>query len=250
MPNNKSIQLLGVKIQNIKLADLVGLIDRFKMAAGCRQIVTANPEILVRAERDKDYRRVLELADLVIADGFGIQLGAFWTGQTIPDRIAGVDLITELIKARQKIFFLGGQGETARWATDKIQAQYPQAKIVGYDDGGVINQQSIPQKQALVEKINRSGAEILVVAFGAPGQDQFIHYWKKQLKVSVAIGAGGTLDYFAGVAQRALKIWRQLGLEWLYRLLRQPWRLRRILTALLVFSGLILRYGKNGSGSY
>ncbi len=225
-------KILGVKIDELTFAEVMAKITLFLDEKKFHQIVTVNPEFVLTVQKDSEFKEVLNQADLNIPDGVGLKLGAWLLGQKIGERLTGVDLTWELAKlANQKgysIYFLGATTGVAEKASKKIKLLYPNLKIAGCYAG-------TPDEPGLIEKINNTNADILLVAFGAPKQDKFIFNNKSNIKIKVAMGVGGTFDYIAGVVPRAPKFLRSLGLEWLYRLIRQPKRIGRIFNAVIVF---------------
>ena len=152
----------------------------------------------------------------------------------IPEQIAGADLIFDICNLAQhsgaSVFLLGGHGPI----NEVLKQKYPNLKIAGRYEGN-------PDEQGIVDKINQSGADILLVAFGPIKQEYWLWNNKETLRVKLAVGLGGTFDYVLGMRQRAGAFWQRHGLEWLYRLITQPWRARRMWNAIVVFSWLILK---------
>jgi N-acetylglucosaminyldiphosphoundecaprenol N-acetyl-beta-D-mannosaminyltransferase len=236
-------KILGVKIDDNNFSRVLQKIRGFLESDKLNQIVTVNPEFIVSARHDPEFKKVLNEAELSVADGFGLKLGAILSGQKIAERITGVDLTWEIAKIASEnnktIFLLGGKKGIAEKTAEKLQMIYPDLKIAGTYAG-------TPEEEELYEKIIKSRADILLVAFGAPRQDKFIYKLKIsnfEFRISnlrVAIGVGGTFDYICGVVPRAPKFMRSLGLEWLYRLVRQPSRIKRIYNAVIKFPLLVL----------
>jgi len=230
-------KILDIKIDNLNLGAAMTKIEHFLAGKKLCQIVTVNPEFIVFAQKDLEFKKILNQADLSIPDGFGLQIAASILRQKIGERLTGVDLTWEIAKLAaergSRIFLLGGKPGIARKTAQRLKFIYPKLRIVGTYAGS-------PTERGLVEKINASKAEILLVAFGAPKQDKFIFKSRRQLKVKIAMGVGGTFDYIAGNVPRAPKWLRSLGLEWLYRLFIQPRRLGRIFRAVIVFPILVI----------
>ncbi len=207
-------------------------------------IVTPNPEIVLHSIRDEKFRKALKSADISIADGFGLKFAAWVLGTRIRERIAGVDLMADILKLAEEqnytVGLLGGENSVAQQAQVKLQKFYPRLNIV-YADCGIDKGQFSLLNTECVEAVTRAKPEILFVAFGAPKQELWIyHNLKKMPSVQLAMAVGGSMDYYAGIAKRAAWLWRALGLEWLYRLWREPRRWRRILTAIVIFPLTVL----------
>jgi len=200
-----------------------------------RQVCTANPEFVMLAQRDAAFRAVLQRADLVLPDGVGLLWAARRLGAGLPVRVAGSDLIDRLAErgaARGwRIFYLGAAEGVAARAAQVLQARWPGLVVAGTYAGSP----RPADEDALVARVRAAAPDILLVAYGAPRQDLWIARNRERLGVPVSVGVGGSFDFVAGVARRA-PVWLQrLGLEWLHRLWRQPWRARRIFNAVVAF---------------
>lgn len=222
----KTITILRVPVHNLSYSEAMAQIEAMVEAERCHQVVTVNPEFLVIARSNPEFQQVLCSADLALADGVGLQFAAALQGRHFVSRVPGSELIyrlAPLAAARGwRLFFLGaGPGIAAR-AADVLRASYPglQIEVNGAD----------PTPEGSAEALAHIGVarpHILLVAYGAPTQDLWIARHKAAAGVPVMIGVGGTLDFVAGIVTRPPRIFRRLGLEWLYRLWQQPWRWRR-----------------------
>lgn len=196
------------------------------------------------AQDDHDFMRVLQSADCCVADGIGLLFAARYLGQPLPERVTGSDgvpLIAERASQRGwNLFLLGAGPGVARRAADRLIAQNPGLQIVGVHEGSPARD----EEDKIIERVNKSGADILFVAYGAPNQDKWIARNRDRLTVRVAMGVGGTFDFIAGVVPRAPRWMRRFALEWLYRLYKQPWRWRRMLR-LPRFVWAVLWRGRN-----
>jgi N-acetylglucosaminyldiphosphoundecaprenol N-acetyl-beta-D-mannosaminyltransferase len=206
-----------------------------------RQICTANPEFVMTAQRDGVFRRVLREADLVLADGVGLLWAARRQGAVLPQRVAGSDLIYQLAQAAAergwRIFYLGAAPGVAEETARRLRARYPALPVAGAYAGSP----RAEEEAEIVAQVRAARPDVLLVAYGAPAQDKWIARNKAALGVPVSLGVGGAFDFVAGVTVRAPRWLQRLGLEWLHRLARQPWRLKRILTAVVVFPLAVLR---------
>ncbi len=224
------VVILGVPVHAITFSGLLDTIATW-IARGDRtyQICTASPEFVMIAQADDAFMHVLRQADLCVADGVGLLLAARFLGRPLPERVTGSDglpLIAErAAQAGWKLFLLGAAPGVAEQAAANLTRRYPGLRIVGTYAGSP----DPAEDDALVERINASQADILFVAYGAPRQDLWIARNAPRLSVKVAIGVGGAIDFAAGRVPRAPRWMQRLGLEWLYRLYREPWRWRRML---------------------
>ena len=230
-------EILGVKVDNIDLAESLKKISDFLNSFGQHYVVTVNPEFIVEAQKNEEFKNILNSADLAICDGFGLVLATLGRLK----RVTGVDLSEELLKGRlktAKIFLLGGGGESAKI----LMTEYPQT-VVGARQGGVVNNQTffLDNNEIILKKISSSGANILLVAFGQVKEENWIiRNLIKLPDIKVAIGVGGTFDYLSGQVKRAPKWLRSIGLEWLFRLMTQPQRFGRIFNATIKFLWLLI----------
>ncbi len=223
-------------------------VRRFMQEPRLHQIATTNPEFVMRAQTDEPFRQVLEQADLCIADGIGLVLATRWLGKGVPERVPGSELVYHLaqLAAEEKwrLFLLGAAPGVAEEAAALFQAQFPSLLIAGTYAGSP----DPAENEEIVARINRSEADLLFVAYGAPRQDKWIAGNRDTLKsVRVAIGVGGSLDFVTGRSKRAPMWIRKIGLEWLHRLFLEPWRWRRML-ALPRFAVKVLFSPRRRSG--
>lgn len=218
--------ILGVAFDQLTL---ISAVERIKaLIAGDRQapalVITANPEMVMLARQDEEMARILAAGDLVTADGIGIVLAARIMGCPLPQRVTGIDLAQMLFSQEQySFYFLGARPGVAEAAVASLQATYPGLKIVGWHHG------YFQDDEKVIAEINRAQPDILLVAMGMGRQEKW--FWKNRhrLQVKVGIGVGGCFDVWAGRVRRA-PIWLQkLGLEWFYRLIKEPWRYKRML---------------------
>lgn len=197
-------------------------------------IVTPNSEIIVNASKDPELKRIIEQADLIIPDGIGLVYASKIMGVPLKERVTGIDFLNAILgyleKTGQSVFFLGskpGEGAAAgvaELAAERIKEKYPGLMVAGTHHGYFKE----ADEAALVKLINSSGADFLCVALGSPKQEKFVDSYRSTLKVKSAIGVGGSLDVWAGTLKRAPEFYRNHGLEWLYRLIQQPSRYKRM----------------------
>lgn len=230
-PDRRSVTILDIPIDDVTEAEALAAIRSFLTQDGLHHICTVNPEFLMEARRNPEFRRVLLEADLRTPDGFGVMLVARWLGVPLRERVTGVELtgrIAELAAgAGYRLFLLGAAPGVAEAAAGVLCQRYPGLMIAGCFAGTP----GLRQAPFLCQLIAAAHADILLVAYGHPAQDLWIARNRAALPVKLAIGVGGTFDYLAGRVPRAPGWLRRIGLEWLHRLVHQPWRWRRIVVA-------------------
>jgi len=234
-------EILGVRIDMSARKEALTKVSDFLHGSTQRKIFTPNPEMLVEANRDVggSFREILNTGDLNICDGRGIQLVA---GGGI-ERIPGTDFMLDICGLAEKegksVYLLGsGDDEVVRETTEELQKQFPKLCIVGYHKGPEITNGQVHSEdnKQVLSSIQEVGPDILFVAFGHKKQEVWIHEnLSKVPSVKVAMGVGGAFDFIAGKISRAPQWMQKIGLEWVYRLLREPWRIKRIWNATVVF---------------
>ena len=239
-----TVDVHGVMIDNITMSEAVNRLLFFLDEEKNHSVYTPNSEIIMKAHRDTELENVLNMSDMTIADGAGVVLASKILGNRLVAKVSGIDLVENLFLQTSKkeisFFFLGGKVGVAKEAKEKVANSYLGVKVVGYNDGYF----SFEEEKDVIEKINSSNADVLLVGLGAPKQEKWIHKNKDKLKVKVCIGIGGALDVFAGRAKLAPDFFRRNGLEWLYRLYKEPWRFKRMLELpKLVILSLAVRIG-------
>ena len=233
--------ILGVKVHALTTDLTLALIEEFIASDRPHQLVTVNPEFVVEARRDAEFRRILNAAALALPDGIGLLMAARFLRTTLlPERVPGSDLVARLAElSHQKgyrLYFLGAREGVAEKAAATLKELYPNLQIAGCYAGSPM----LDENEAIVQRILSVQPDILLVAYGAPRQDKWIARNLDRLGVPVCMGVGGSFDFIAGTVQRAPLWVQQLNLEWLHRLLMQPWRWRRIWNAVPRFSWLVL----------
>src|SRR4051812_20598038 len=222
------IALLGVPFPPLTLTQTLRRIEQMIASGRPHYIATANVDFLVQARSDIELHRVLFEADLVICDGQPLVWASHWLASPLPERVAGSDLVPELIRLSAekgfRIFFLGGSPEVAEQAVIRMQERHPGVNICGhysppYDELLDMNHEQIAQK------IKEAQPDLLLVSLGCPKAEKwmFMHY--RSLGVPVSIGVGGTIDFLAERLKRAPMWMRHCGVEWLFRLMQEPGRL-------------------------
>ncbi|MBU8566625.1 WecB/TagA/CpsF family glycosyltransferase [Virgibacillus pantothenticus] len=191
-------------------------------------IVTANPEIVMKTRESKAYKNMVKQADYVVPDGVGIVMASKFQKQPIKERIPGYDLMLDLLATADKksysCYFLGAKEHVNKKVVEQIKQQYPNIIIAGYHHGYIST-----DDKSIVERIVSSNPDLIFVALGSPSQEEWITKHINNFTKGLFMGVGGSFDVIAGEVKRAPDAWINLNLEWLYRLLRQPFRWKRIL---------------------
>jgi len=225
----ENINILSVRVDNVTYDDALARVEFFLRDGGAHQIATVNPEFVVLAQTNKDFQRVLNATALNVPDGVGLLWAARRLGTPLRERVTGqemVDRIAALAAERgTSIFFLGASEGVAERAAAELKERFRDLEIAGCYAGSP----AVEEEEAIVKRVNDSGAKILLVAYGPPKQEFWIarNASASRLKVNVAMGVGGTFDTLAGIVPRAPRWLREAGFEWTYRLLREPRRWKR-----------------------
>jgi len=244
--------VLGVRVDRLSQRQALDSIEQIIVqwrasdrAQVCQQIVTVNPEFVMNAQRNKDFRTAINAAALIVADGVGVVWATRYLGRPVPERVTGTDLLPELAQrcaaAGYRLYLLGAAPGIAEAAGARLQELAPGLVIAGTYAGSPAPN----EEEEIIERVRAAHADVLCVAYGAPAQDLWIWRNLARLPVAVAIGVGGAYDFLSGRQQRAPVFLRKLGLEWLYRLYREPWRWRRMLALPRFAMRVILRGRKN-----
>ncbi len=241
------VNILGVNIDKVSIPEAVDKIFEMLDERKCHSVFTPNSEIILNAYKDAKFAEVLNSADLLTADGIGVVYASKILRNPIKSRAAGYDIacgvVDKISESGHRLYLFGGKPGIAEKAKKKIEEQYPFIQIVGTRNGYFTDDES----QRIVNEINSVGADIVFVCLGAPKQEKWIYENKDKVKARVMMGIGGSLDVFAGEVERAPEIWCRLGLEWLYRLIKEPWRFKRML-ALPKFGLTVLFKGERYGG--
>ena len=231
------IEILGIKIDDLDKKAAMELIKERLEKDLKTFIATPNPEMLTLSGKDKNFKGILNSADIKIPDGYGLKIGAKILGKKLNARLAGTDLMEELCGFAAKrglgTYLLGGWRDTARITAENLKKKYVDLKICGAESGGKMEAWD---NRVIIEHINAVKPEILFVALGHGRQEKWIFENSNKLPtVKVAMGVGGAFDFFSGRVRRAPMIMRKAGLEWLWRLIKEPYRYKRIWTAVVIF---------------
>lgn len=235
------VSLLGVPIDPVTQEQAITQLEEFLEDGGRHHVMTPNSEMLVRAAQDIYFHDLLQTTALNIPDSVGLLMMAAKTGQHLPERVTGVDTVIALcakLGSEHPVYLLGAAPGVAAKAAHILQQKNMRLRIAGTSEAG-------PEADGrILQDINESGAHVLLVAYGAPVQDQWIALHMPALpNVRIAMGVGGTFDFIAGKRKRAPKWMQAVGLEWLWRVIQEPSRIGRIWTAVVTFPSLVKKYG-------
>lgn len=247
-----SVYVLGVRVDRltqkqalISINQLITL-HRQNNSLPCQQIVTVNPEFVIEARRNTAFRQYINQAAIVVADGMGVVWATRYLRLPAPERVTGTDMLPELARLcaqnGYRLYLLGAAPGVAEIAAERLQALAPGLQIAGTYAGSP----DPGEEEGIIERIRSAQADVLCVAYGAPAQELWIGRNLARLPVAVAMGIGGAFDFLAGRQVRAPRFMQRTGLEWLYRLYREPWRWRRML-ALPKFAILVVLKGRENS---
>ena len=224
----KRVKILGIPVDNVDMRSSLDFIDTIIRKDKQRQYILAvNPEKVRVLKRDNSLREMFESAALLIPDGIGVVLAMRWLYGLSAKRVPGAELMPNICKLSAekgyKIFVYGATERVNKNAAEKLNQEYPGIQIVGRCHGYIGDD----GMDKLVQAINRSQANVLFVALGSPSQELWIQKYLPGLSVNICQGIGGTLDAITGNVKRAPKLFLKTGLEWLYRLIAEPKRIRR-----------------------
>lgn len=229
------IKILGVRINNVDMDETMNKIDGFFDSDELNYIYTPNPEIVMRAGRNEEFKKIINSASLNLCDGIGLMIASKLKKKPLKSRVTGYDTSIKILELMNEkglsLFLLGAKPGIAEKAIERINRDYPNIIIAGYNNGyfnGSHNgHASSDEEEALIQKINDSKADAIFVGMGAGYQEKFIYYNKNKLKTKLAIANGGVIDVLAGNVKIAPAFIRKIGMEWLYRLIKEPKRFKR-----------------------
>ncbi len=221
------INIMGVGFDSLTLPEAVERAEELMAERRAAFVVTPNPEIVMTCWENPDAMDAVQNADLVLPDGVGVVYGARILGTPLKGKLPGIDFATELMRRMAKcggrVYLLGAKPGVAETAGERMKAQFPGLEICGTHDGYF--QDDAP----VIKDINALQPDLLLVCLGAPKQELWMHRNAAALEVGLMAGLGGSLDVFAGTVKRAPVFFQKLGLEWFYRLIKEPWRFKRMM---------------------
>jgi len=240
-PAIKSTTILGCRLDLVDWPTIETICQEFLQQKEPKTIVTLNGEFVLTAQKDADFQKIINRADLVIPDTTNLTWAARYQGVSRLEPTPGVELVDHLCKILQNtgqtLFLLGSRGEVPKKAAARLEERYPGLKIAGYSTNDPENAQS-------AQEIKMSAAQVVLVAYGAPKQEKWINQHRDQTGAKILVGVGGSFDMIAGVLPRAPKLMRILHLEWLWRLILQPSRFGRIWNSVVIFPLKVI-FGSN-----
>jgi N-acetylglucosaminyldiphosphoundecaprenol N-acetyl-beta-D-mannosaminyltransferase len=225
----KIVDVLGISVDSVTMQEAVEIVRGFLKSEKVHTIYTPNAEIMMSAQRDPELKNILLSADLIVADGYGVVLASRILGRSVPEKVSGFDLMKEIFrefaKNHTRYFLFGSKPGIADLAAENIVRDFPCAEIAGTRNGYF----SEDDEEGIVKLINDSNPDVLLVALGAPKQEKWINKYKDRLNAKVCIGVGGTIDILSGKVELSPDFFRRNGLEWMYRLYKEPRRAKRML---------------------
>ncbi|MCI8909564.1 MAG: WecB/TagA/CpsF family glycosyltransferase [Oscillibacter sp.] len=221
------IDVLGVGFDNMTLAEAVEAGVRLMEEPGAHYVATPNPEIVEVCRENPEANRAVNGADLVLPDGIGVVKGAAMLGTPLKGRTPGIEfaagLMARMAERGKALYLLGAKPGVAERAAERLLEQYPGLRIAGTHDG------YFQEDGPVIEAIQKSGADVVFVCLGAPKQELWMERNGAATGARLLCGLGGSLDVFAGTVERAPRFWCDHGLEWFYRLCKEPRRIGRMM---------------------
>lgn len=221
------INIMGVDFDSLTLSEAVDRAEALISERRAAYVVTPNPEIVMTCWENPDAMEAVLNADLVLPDGVGVVYGAKILGTPLKGKLPGIDFAAELMRRMAsrggRVYLLGAKPGVAEMAGMRMQEQFPGLIVCGTHDGYF--QEDAP----IIKEINSLQPDLLLVCLGAPKQELWMRRNRSAMKVGLMAGLGGSLDVFAGTVKRAPAFFQRLGLEWFYRLIKEPWRFKRMM---------------------
>lgn len=222
------VNIFGFGVDKVSMAQAMDCFENLINKDGLSIVVTANPEILNEASKNEELAEIINTADLVTPDGMSLVLLSKVKGDPFTERVTGIDFAFSALKriseTGKSVYLLGGKPGVAEQAGERLKEMIPGLVVAGTNDGYFKE----AQETEIVEKVNASGADFLLVAMGAPRQEFFLSRHKNELRAKVGVGVGGSLDVWSGNTKRAPEFYQKHNIEWLYRLKTEPQRFGRM----------------------
>jgi len=224
----KPIDILGVPVHPVSGEQVEKLIESYLNSKETKTIMTPNPEMVMEAQKNEKLMKALNKADLVIPDGVGLIIASKIKKKGLKERVTGIDTMEQILQIsnqnKNRIFFLGGKPGVASKATEVIKNTYKDIEISGSHHGYFSNDVT----EEILDRIEAVQTEVLLVGLGFPRQEIWIDENRHRLSCKIVMGIGGCLDVYAGKVKRAPVAFQKMNLEWFYRLLKEPWRIKRM----------------------
>lgn len=240
---SEKINIRGIGVDNVNLSEATAICEDFIKSGNFHSVFTPNSEIIQLCVEKPEFLPLFNSADLVTPDGIGVVYASKILGTPLKCKTAGYDLGIEVVKLSNekgyRIFFLGGKPGIAEAARDRLLETYPNAVFVGCHDGYF--KKDGEENDAVIDEINKAAPDVLFVCFGVPAQEQWIAANRDSLaSVKLCLALGGSLDGYSGNVKRAPKIFIKLGLEWFYRLCKEPRRIGRMMKLPKFLAGTVI----------
>ncbi|MGZ9586289.1 WecB/TagA/CpsF family glycosyltransferase [Paenibacillus marinisediminis] len=240
----KTVPIYGIPFSSLSMKETVAWLSEAIIQRRSTHVITANPIMVMAALENDNFMRVMQQADMIVPDGSGIVWAANYAGAPLAERVTGFDLLHELMRTGEqhgwRVYMLGAAPEVIQAAKERLQQQYPGVQIVGARDGYF----GAAEDEQVVEQIRAAAPDILFVARGADTQEPWIAKYRDSLNAALMMGVGGSFDVISGRMKRAPQWVQQMKLEWLYRLVKEPTRYKRML-ALPKFALKVMRDKNN-----
>lgn len=246
---NKRIPLFNIEIDNVTMSEAVYCVKELAKTGNGSYVVTPNVDHIMKLQKDAEFARIYQKADLILADGKPILWFAKGMGTPIVEKVSGSDLFPRVCEMAAmedlRVFFLGGNEGVAQKAADKLCEKHPALQIAGVYSPPIGFEKDETEMNHICSMIREASPDILFVGLGAPKQEKFFDAIKERVSVPVALHIGASFDFVAGTIKRAPKWMRSVGLEWFYRMCKEPKRMmkRYLIDDMQVF-GLYFRYKK------
>jgi N-acetylglucosaminyldiphosphoundecaprenol N-acetyl-beta-D-mannosaminyltransferase len=243
LPHHPTVSLFGVRISKLDMPATVAYLSEAVRTRSPHQVVTVNPIIMMNGLDQPTFMSILQRAELIVPDGTGVVWATRHIGSPVAERVTGFDLVHQLMEVGNQnswtIFLLGASPETIKEAHHRLAQQYPSVKLISRD--GYFGE---AEDAEVINMIQKANPDILFVGRSTNTQEPWIDRYRTELNIPVMMGVGGSFDVISGNLRRAPKLFQKLQLEWLFRLIRQPWRYRRMLD-LPRFAWKVLRNSKS-----
>jgi N-acetylglucosaminyldiphosphoundecaprenol N-acetyl-beta-D-mannosaminyltransferase len=235
-----TVPIFGIRVSKVDMKATVSYLTDAVRKREPHQVITANPIMVMAALENPSYMEIMKSAELVVPDGTGVVWAAEYCHEPVAERVAGFDLLHELLRQGEsynwRVYLLGSTPEVIRETASRLQSGYPGIVIAGYHDGFF----GPEEDEQILTRILDAKPDLLFVARGADSQEPWIAKYKSRLQIPVMMGVGGSFDVISGKSRRAPKAFQKLRAEWLYRLLKEPTRYKRML-ALPKFAVKVVR---------
>jgi N-acetylglucosaminyldiphosphoundecaprenol N-acetyl-beta-D-mannosaminyltransferase len=243
------IKFLNTQVDNLSMIDALNKANELINNGKCNYVVTPNVDHIVNLERDYEFNKIYEKADLILTDGMPLIWISKVMANPIKEKISGSDFFPNLCKMCAEkgysVFLLGAAEGVAGRAAKNLTAKYPGLNVVGTYSPSYGFEKKIDEIQKIIDNINQAKPDVLAVGVGSPKQEKFISNYLQELNVPLSLGIGATIDFEAGNLRRAPKWMQAFGLEWFYRLLKEPKRMfKRYLINDLKILYIIFKYRK------